>query len=1028
MKKRKAIYAVSALLLLGGVVGMSSCGEPEPTPNPIPDPTPEPDPTFVEKFSVSLAGSAEIATSETVQIVATSLTEGVTGIFDYQVTSGQDFISVNDNGVVTGLKEGVGVVTVTCLNGPTTQPQTVEITCTGVADPANGAYNYVARTYEEKLEILGKLEKYAVDQHLTGITLFENGGYVMYNPRVKRPFANYITGYGMGILSEGEISGEPLKGESNQDWQNYYHSYAGSNNKQNFNYLDDTGSESADLYGYVTSTYYGQKPVKVAGSSDYQQSTSYEWYPVLTKTYTDERTGKVEFRPYAVNLNPSTGLATKYKVYVKTGEDGLVYNTLSNMETRKKFKNRGVELEDYATPFMLLLNGNINLARSTDYISDSSNSTLKGASAFFNASKNNGDVIDLKNTFYKLVGLELNPEENSITFTFNTPVNQFTAMTNLSSSLNSPIPLDFIETLAGDLGYKSYDQETDENRGKMWGEAMKNAYGTVTKDHTTITPVDNLLSLAPYMLEAVDTNYIVYKRNPSWVEFKDVPQYDETVKSRYKIEGIKLVYIPGAESSTTAAFDQFISSSPILDAVSIPQERLQEFINDPRTTTTEGDSTFKLNLNTCTQEEWDEMFGTGNWTCEPLMSNDKFVNALSYAIDRETFANNRGVIPSQSYFSPSYLWDPENGKSYNSTEQHAAAIANYSPDTYGYNFDLAVRNFDEAIAEMVEDEGVYQWNSQVEIRIDWMNPTDNQEYGNEIVEYLNRAFQETDAYANGFRINFNTVNGTNDYQQVYEKMRKGTFDIAFGSVSGMQLDPLGFMEVLKSNNVTGFTLSRGPDTSKINVDDNNYIIFEGKTWSFDALWDAAYKGVIVSEGDETVDEPITASSSKSGFATQNIAVNYGGDYGTQNVNAWNLAVTLELGLQAAAVQDMVKFKLISDMKDTPSEFVTISITYNINGRSETAALQATYGELFRIQNGVNTETGELTDRFATLNVFLPQVLTENSTGGQISGETLDLTSSAISNVTVALYGSYYMQIGDVITTNSWEVSGLSVKN
>ena len=58
MKKRKAIYAISALLLLGGVVGMSSCGEPEPTPDPIPDPTPEPDPTFVEEFSVSLAGNA----------------------------------------------------------------------------------------------------------------------------------------------------------------------------------------------------------------------------------------------------------------------------------------------------------------------------------------------------------------------------------------------------------------------------------------------------------------------------------------------------------------------------------------------------------------------------------------------------------------------------------------------------------------------------------------------------------------------------------------------------------------------------------------------------------------------------------------------------------------------------------------------------------------------------------------------------------------------------------------------------------
>ena len=1047
MKKRKLIYGFSALLMLGGLVGMTACGNSEPTPNPGPiNPNPGPDdpddpdnpsePSFVTDFSVSLSGSDTIATNETVQIVATSNTEGVEGIFSYEVISGEDAISVNDNGTVTGLAEGDGVVEVTCLNGPETEPKTVTIHCSGESERADGAYNYVGLSYEEKLEILGKLEKYAIDQHLTGITLFENGGYVMYNPRIRRPFNQYISGYGMGILSEGEITADLGAGESNANWQRYYHSYAGTRNKYDFNYLNDTGSESSDLYGYVSSTYYGQK----ANAS----GTGYDWYPILAKTYTNPETNQTEWKPMALNENEATGLATKYRVYLKTGKDGLAYNTLSNMTSRAQFKGRGVELEDYVTPFMLLLNGNIRLARSTDYISDSSNSTLKGARAFFNASSNNGDVRELRRTFYNLVGIELpegydldNPDayqgETYIDFTFNTPVNQFTAMTNLSSTLNSPIPLDFVETLAGDLSYPAYDQATDEQRAAMFGAAMKNAYGTVTVGNERITPVDNLLSCAPYMLEACDDTFNVYKRNDQWVEFNtNYQQFDDTVSQRYKIAGIKLVYIPGAESSTTAAFEQFISANPSLDAASIPQEELRNHLTDPRTTTTEGDSTFKLNLNTCTQEEWDEIFGTGNYTCEPLMSNDNFVDAISYAINRETFAGNRGVIPSQSYFSSSYLYDPEAGLSYNATDEHAAALANYSPDTYGYNFDLAVRNFDTAIEWLVNSgrfsNGIdYDWDSSVTIDINWMNPTDNQEYGNEIVSYLNAAFQATNAYKNGFRINFNTIAGTNDYQAVYELMRKGTFDIAFGSVSGMQLDPLGFMEVLKSNNVTGFTLSRGPDTSKINVEDGNYIIYDNKMWSYDSLWDAAYKGTIVRNGDENVENPVNPTRAGSGaLRVSNTTVNFGDEYGSQTFNVWNLSVRLTLDSQALAVRDMVNFKLISNMEESSEETVTVTISYEVGGKTETAVYNANYGQLFNISSAFIDREGNMTGDFADLSIYIPQVLSDNTTGGQMGNTTLDLTSSAISNITVSIYGTYYMEIGDITTATSFAVDGIQV--
>ena len=102
MRKRKAIYALSALLLLGGVsvVGLTSCGPTEPNPGPNPGPVVD---TKIDGFTLELSGSSEIVIGETVNAVATSTTAGVDGIFTYDVTSGDGVVSVNDNGTMVPL-------------------------------------------------------------------------------------------------------------------------------------------------------------------------------------------------------------------------------------------------------------------------------------------------------------------------------------------------------------------------------------------------------------------------------------------------------------------------------------------------------------------------------------------------------------------------------------------------------------------------------------------------------------------------------------------------------------------------------------------------------------------------------------------------------------------------------------------------------------------------------------------------------------------------------------------------------------
>ena len=86
---------------------------------------------------------------------------------------------------------------------------------------ANGAISYVTSSYEKRTEILGLLEKYAVKNHLTGLTLFENGGYVMYHPSVIKGTNEYVPGFGCGVLSDGYLEYD-LEGEANPDYKRYY--------------------------------------------------------------------------------------------------------------------------------------------------------------------------------------------------------------------------------------------------------------------------------------------------------------------------------------------------------------------------------------------------------------------------------------------------------------------------------------------------------------------------------------------------------------------------------------------------------------------------------------------------------------------------------------------------------------------------------------------------------------------------------------------------------------------------------------
>lgn len=670
---------------------------------------------------------------------------------------------------------------------------------------ANGLYSFIGKSNAEKTEILGILEAYAVRNGITGISLFENGGYVMYSDRVTLGTENYIPGYGFGILTEGNITAD-LATETNPDWKRYYHTWNAAD-PGTANYLNDQGSEVADFYSYFASGFF----------TTFMNETKdgYDWVPELANT-----------KPEALDADyASTGMSRKWRFEIKTGANaGLKYTTNSSLDSRKAFNNRPVELEDYITPFKLLLTQSNGYFRGSE-LANTTTGAIVGAKAYYDSTAD----VSMEEADFSKVGLRVYEENGKSYFEYEytTPQTAFYSMYYITSSLYMPVPMDFLKlvTPANYLGFNETKTET---------------------------PVDNALALGAYALEAWNSEQeVVYKKNPNYV-FAD---------TKYAIPGVHINILPAANEDTEAGLKEFLAGNT--DSSGIPQTRLEEFKSDPRTRHTTGDSNFKLNVNATDEETWEYLFGENGvvcqtpkseyWVVEPALGNEHFVKALSLSIDRISFADARGSIASVDYLSSNYMSDPENGISYSTTQAHKNAVASLleNTDGCGYNLELAREYFKVALAEL-EAEGKYVAGTKdnptkIEIEIGWQYPTNEDNYHKEIEQFLESAFNDESVSAGKYQLDVVFWVG-NTWSDIYHnKMMIGQYDLGFGSISGNSLNPLDFVSVLSSDQaISGsFTLNWGKDTNDV---DSDIIVYEGQRWSYDALWTAANSVAFVVDG------------------------------------------------------------------------------------------------------------------------------------------------------------------------------------
>ena len=769
---------------------------------------------------------------------------------------------------------------------------------------ANGGYNFSSATWQEKSKILGKLEEYAMSNFLTGISLFENGGYVRYSPRVHLPTQNYITGFGFGLLSEGHLKESTWEPSVSGDKD--YLRTASSSDPLDINAWMATGSQVSDLNGYISSSYWGTKIHPT-------DPTKYVWYPVLAQddcvdpvaVVVDDQGVEHELKTKADFEQYGKSIFKTWRLYVKTDE--INYRAAEGASSAMKTliegdsdsdtpATRHVSIDDYEFVFKLLLTGATKLVRGTELASDTSYG-FKGAYSYnirtenysgtsqddydeiddaWESMKANGtlgiktskDLFKSKNPTTGKYEVDesaynswkLGGKKDYIQFEFINPLDQFTAKYTLSSNLYSPIPQDFMGKIGGNISGVDEDDKPITIQDANWIKGATN-FGRFAGQSIA----DRVICLGPYHLDywtkGLET---AFKRSDDWFECDT----QEHRTGRYQIPGVHIKIVEKTSEEPDAIYSEFLQGK--FDSTGIPSNRMSELL--PTDKKTRGDSTFKLNVNACDQDRWNELFGTNGkikkqnddeYLVKPFMSNLNFLNGLFWSIDRPTFAAKRGVSPSYDYFADSYLISPDEGKSYNTTQAHEDAVTNFGIDVskndYGYNYSKAVKYFKAAVSELTK-QGLIKYGSSkdnptvLNLDIQWMYPSDKYEYGQDIGKNFEDAFNDEEV-SNGLiklKVNHNADQVWTDVY--YNHLMVGKFDLGFGAISGNSLNPLNFMEVLRSDNSSGFTLNWGADTA---VFDEKHPINYGTTdenkreWSFDALWAAADHGSVVYAGKET---------------------------------------------------------------------------------------------------------------------------------------------------------------------------------
>lgn len=309
------------------------------------------------------------------------------------------------------------------------------------------------------------------------------------------------------------------------------------------------------------------------------------------------------------------------------------------------------------------------------------------------------------------------------------------------------------------------------------------------------------------------------------------------------------------QNDATIRFQEFVDGK--LDVTAVPTDQYDNYKSDPRLKRVPGATTFRLMINGLGNVENQKgQFEDSNYTPEPILANLNFKKAMYFAIDRKTLAE--GVMKTsqtqQYLFTNAYIVNAASGTPFRDTTYGVSVGAGLSPETNGFNKDLAAAYWRTAINELVAD-GTYKKGDT--IKIDLIHQSGSVGQAN-MAAFLKTSFEEVfQSSTHNIKVVVTPV-PTAFPDLYYDFMMVGQFDLGVGGISGSTLDAASFLDVFSSDNRGGFTLNWGIDTSIPDIEltftnpDTDETVTE--FWSFNAIFEVLSGEVTLRHGREVVTE------------------------------------------------------------------------------------------------------------------------------------------------------------------------------
>jgi ABC-type oligopeptide transport system substrate-binding subunit len=422
---------------------------------------------------------------------------------------------------------------------------------------------------------------------------------------------------------------------------------------------------------------------------------------------------------------------------------------------------------------------------------------------------------------------------DDLTFQINfvKPLNQWQVKHLFSSSRFSPVHLELYDLLGG-------------------------TYGT--------SPATTAYHGPYYLDEYIIDEYLTLKANAN---FHD--------QSKYHYTGYAYIINDDMEQ----VFQMFMAGK--LDYAALPNSQKEAYKDDARRFLEPIGSTYRININglgTVENQQW--VFPDSTWVPEPLLANQDFKTAMYFAVDRDYVADDifYNGLPQMYMFSDNHFLDPYTGIPYRRTVEGMGIGLDLSPETYGYNLEVAKAYWDLAIEQLVND-GVYQPGTSENwtiIDLDFYVMNTNAEqlaFG----QYIKETF-ETTFVSNEHHIKVSIHVEPKDFPNIYyDHIMKGEFDLSIGSLSSDSFNLAEFLYVFSSDNRSGLTFNWGIETSLPNIL-VEYQNEAGETlreyWSFNAIYRVLTGEVDIVNGMEYIEyvEPVTEYFITGQFANWNDAI------------------------------------------------------------------------------------------------------------------------------------------------------------